>query len=185
MLGAVAGFLVAPLLWSLMVKPFGMPHPLDALVGPLGYGLMAVAFVASFVLSVALSVHATRALHLRHLTPWIALSEVYFLLATVSAWRAAVEMLIHPFWWAKTPHGRFGGLTVPAVGAEPEAAAASPPALLSASAPEWLPERSTQAQGPAQVTAPRREATSRQATLAFLSSAPILPITPGASARLP
>jgi len=111
---AVAGFLVAPLLWSLMVKPFGLAHRLDALVGPLGYGLLATAFVASAVLSIALSVHATREAHLRHLRPWILLSELYFLLATISAWRAAAEMLLRPFWWAKTSHGQFGGVAAPA-----------------------------------------------------------------------
>ncbi|PWK61175.1 glycosyltransferase family 2 protein [Roseicyclus mahoneyensis] len=110
MLFAVAGFLVAPLLWSLMVKPFGVAHPLDALVGPMGYGIMATAFVGSIVLSVALSIHATRAAHLRHLRPWIMLSELYFLLATISAARAAAEMLMRPFWWAKTTHGGFGGV---------------------------------------------------------------------------
>jgi cellulose synthase/poly-beta-1,6-N-acetylglucosamine synthase-like glycosyltransferase len=108
---AVAGFLVAPLLWSLMIKPLGFAHPLDALVGPLGYGVLATAFVASLILSVTLSLHATRAPHLRHLRPWILLSEIYFLLATLSAWRAVAEMLSRPFWWAKTAHGGFGGVT--------------------------------------------------------------------------
>lgn len=107
---AVAGFLVAPLLWSLMLKPFGVAHPLDAVVGPIGYGVMATAFVASLLLSLSLAFHATRAAHLRHLRPWILLCEVYFLLATASAWRAAVEMLVRPFWWAKTTHGQFGGI---------------------------------------------------------------------------
>lgn len=109
MLCAVAAFLVAPLLWSLMIKPLGYAHPLDAFVGPTGYGAMATAFVASMVLSAALSLHATRAAHLRHLRPWILLSELYFLLATISAWRAVGEMLSRPFWWAKTAHGGFGG----------------------------------------------------------------------------
>ena len=106
---AVAGFLAAPLLWSLMIKPFGHAHPLDALVGPTGYGALATVFVASMILSAALSLHATRAAHLRHLRPWILLSELYFLLATLSAWRALAEMLSRPFWWAKTAHGGFGG----------------------------------------------------------------------------
>jgi cellulose synthase/poly-beta-1,6-N-acetylglucosamine synthase-like glycosyltransferase len=106
---AVVGFLVAPLLWSLMIKPFGMAHPLDAVMPPLGYGILGTAFVASVVLSIAISVHATRATHLRQLRPYVLLSEIYFLLATVSASRAAVEMLVRPFWWAKTAHGGFGG----------------------------------------------------------------------------
>jgi cellulose synthase/poly-beta-1,6-N-acetylglucosamine synthase-like glycosyltransferase len=122
---AVAGFLVAPLLWSLLIKPFGVAHPLDALVGPTGYGVIATAFVASVVLSVALSLHATRAPHLRRLRPWMVLSEAYFFLATLSAWRAAVEMVLRPFWWAKTSHGQFGGL----------AAAPQPPPALSQGSP--------------------------------------------------
>ena len=113
MLFAVAGFLVAPLLWSLMIKPFGYDHPLDALVAPWGYGVLATAFVASILLSVVLSIKATRAPHLRHLRPYILLSEVYFLLGTISAWRAVAEMLSRPFWWAKTAHGRFSGASQP------------------------------------------------------------------------
>ena len=108
---AVAGFLVAPLLWSLMIKPFGFPHPLDALVGPLGYGVLATVFVASMILSIALAIHATRARHLRRLRPYIILADLYFLLGTLSAWRAAVEMLVRPFFWAKTSHGQFVGAT--------------------------------------------------------------------------
>ena len=86
---AVAGFLIAPLLWSLMIKPFGYAHPLDLLVSPFGYGILATIFVASVVLSIALAIHATRPAHLRHLRPYILLSELYFLLGTISAWRAA------------------------------------------------------------------------------------------------
>lgn len=110
---AVAGFLVAPLLWSLMVKPFGLAHPLDATVGPMGYGILATGFVASLCLSVAIAFRATRAQHLRGLRPFILLSELYFLLATLSAWRAFAEMLLRPFWWAKTEHGAFGGIAAP------------------------------------------------------------------------
>lgn len=108
---AVAGFLVAPLLWSLMIKPFGYAHPLDAVVGPFGYGVLATIFVASLVLSVTLAFYATRARHLRRLRPFIPLAELYFLLGTLSAWRAAAEMLLRPFFWAKTRHGHFGGAT--------------------------------------------------------------------------
>jgi len=129
---AVAGFLVAPLLWTLMVKPFGMAHPLDAVVGPLGYGVLATVFVASVCLSVAIGIHATRARHLRRLRPFILLSELYFLLATVSAWRALVEMLLRPFWWAKTTHGGFGGVRGPAA---PGLSGSPDPAPLPSGAP--------------------------------------------------
>jgi cellulose synthase/poly-beta-1,6-N-acetylglucosamine synthase-like glycosyltransferase len=111
---AVAGFLVAPLLWSLVVKPFGIAHPLDATVGPMGYGILATGFVASLCLSVAIAIRATQAPHLRGLRPYILLSELYFPLATLSAWRAFAEMLLRPFWWAKTDHGAFGGIAASA-----------------------------------------------------------------------
>lgn len=107
---AVAGFLVAPLLWSLMVKPLGVAHPLDAVVSPFGYGVLATIFVASVVLSLTLAVYATRAPHLRQLRPYILLSEVYFLLGTVSAWRAVLDIFYRPFDWAKTHHGQFGAI---------------------------------------------------------------------------
>jgi glycosyltransferase XagB len=107
---AVTGFLVAPLLWSLMIKPFGYAHPLDLVVSPFGYGILATVFVASVVLSIALAIYATQAAHLRHLRPYILLSEFYFLLGTLSAWRAVLEILHRPFDWAKTRHGQFGAL---------------------------------------------------------------------------
>ena len=125
---AVAGFLVAPLLWTLMVKPFGIAHPLDAVVDPLGYGILATVFVASLCLSAAIALRATRASHLRSLRPFILLSEFYFLLATLSAWRAATETLMRPFWWAKTTHGAFGGT-----------AGTDPPAVSAPPAPAPLP----------------------------------------------
>lgn len=112
-LGAVAGFLVAPLLWSLMIKPFGQAHPLDAIVGPTGYGVLGTAFVASSVLSIAVALQATAAPHLRHLRPAILLIELYFLLATLSAWKALADMIWRPFLWDKTEHGKFGGAAAP------------------------------------------------------------------------
>ena len=98
-----------------MVKPFGMAHPLDAVVGPLGYGVLATVFVASVCLSVAIGIHATRARHLRRLRPFILLSELVFPAGEPSRrGRALVEMLLRPFWWAKTTHGGFGGVRGPA-----------------------------------------------------------------------
>lgn len=126
---AVAGFLVAPLLWSLMIKPFGLAHPLDALMPPLGYGILGTAFVASVVLSMGIAVFATRPAHLRQHRPYVLLSELYFLLATVSAWRAALDMFVRPFWWAKTAHGGFGGTRDAAAADAFTPAQPEPPAL--------------------------------------------------------
>jgi len=108
---AVAGFLVAPLLWSLLALPFGLPHPLQSVITPPVFAGLAVAMALSLIVTMALAIYATRATHLRGLRPWVAVAEFYFLLATLSAWWAAAEMLFRPFWWAKTQHGGFGGVS--------------------------------------------------------------------------
>jgi hypothetical protein len=122
---AVAGFLVAPLLWSLMIKPFGLPHPLDAVLQPVHFAAIAVLMVASLLLSMALSFVATRPAHLRGCRPWIPLVELYHILGTLAAWRALTEMLVRPFFWAKTEHGKFGGTDAPTLAAQPCVSASS------------------------------------------------------------
>lgn len=39
------------------------------------------------------------------LLPWIALFPIYYLLMTISAWRAIKDILVQPFHWRKTDHG--------------------------------------------------------------------------------
>jgi hypothetical protein len=70
----------------------------------------------SLVLSVAVSVHACRAAHLRRLRPLAPLVEFYYTLGTFAAWIGAFELMARPFFWAKTRHGVYGGLAKP----EPE-----------------------------------------------------------------
>jgi hypothetical protein len=64
----------------------------------------------SLVLSVAVSVHACRAAHLRRLRPLAPLVEFYYTLGTFAAWIGAFELMARPFFWAKTRHGVYGGL---------------------------------------------------------------------------
>jgi cellulose synthase/poly-beta-1,6-N-acetylglucosamine synthase-like glycosyltransferase len=106
---AVIGYLLAPLLWSMMIIPFGVTHPVTSVLGPTQIGVLAVVFVAGLTLSLALSWHATRAAHLRRNRPYLLLFELYHVLGTVSAVLATVEMLVKPYFWAKTAHGQFGG----------------------------------------------------------------------------
>ena len=147
MLGAVLGFLLAPLLWSFLLKPFGVWHPLDGVLSPTAYGVLATLMVTGLVASMAISVHACRAPHLRRLRLAVPLAEPYYIFATVAAWIAVAELMARPFFWAKTAHGRFGA----AQPASPPAAgraglAGLPPALRTASAsggaaPSRLPVR--------------------------------------------
>lgn len=109
LLCAVLGFLLAPLLWTFIIKPFGAPHPLDAVLTPVQFGALAVMMVASLLLSMAISWAATRDAHLRRHRRWIPFVELYHGLGTFAAWTAAIEMIGRPFFWRKTEHGRFGG----------------------------------------------------------------------------
>ena len=108
-LGAVLGFLLAPLLWSLAVKLFGLWHPLDAVLSPMGYLVLGVAMLGGLALSIGVSVYACRLPHLRHLRKVAPLAEPYYLFATVAAWIGLSEVVARPFFWAKTNHGAFGG----------------------------------------------------------------------------
>lgn len=106
--GAVLGFLTAPVLWSFMLKPFGVWHPLDAVLSPFAYGALAVVMVTGLLGSIAISIYACRAKHLRHLRPIAPLVEPYYLFGTIAAWIGLFELMAKPFFWAKTTHGSFG-----------------------------------------------------------------------------
>jgi len=120
MFSAVLGFFLAPLLWSLMVVPFGVPHPLAAYLEPHHFVWLGGYMMLSLVLSVAVSVHACRAAHLRRLRPLTPMVELYYMLGTFAAWIGAVELVARPFFWAKTRHGVYGGLAKPQPDAPPE-----------------------------------------------------------------
>lgn len=106
--GAVLGFLTAPILWSFMLKPFGVWHPLDAVMTPFAYGALAAVMISGLCGSIAISIYACRAKHLRHLRPITPLVEPYYLFGTIAAWIGLFELMAKPFFWAKTTHGRFG-----------------------------------------------------------------------------
>ncbi|OAN73042.1 hypothetical protein A8B78_19250 [Jannaschia sp. EhC01] len=106
--GAVLGFLTAPLLWSFTLKPFGVWHPLDSVLSPAAYGALAAVMLTGLFGSIAISLYACRAKHLRHLRPISPLVEPYYLFGTIAAWIGLFELMAKPFFWAKTTHGGFG-----------------------------------------------------------------------------
>ena len=113
LLCAMLGFAMAPLLWSILVKPFGVWHPLDTFLTPVHYGVLGMIMMVGFGISLALGIYATRAAHLRNVRFWAIMMEFYHILGTLSVWRAVVEMLVSPFFWHKTQHGQFGAANTP------------------------------------------------------------------------
>ena len=107
LLGAVLGFAMAPLLWTLVVKLFGLWHPLDQFLTTRGYLGLALFFLASQALTFLAAWRASRLARHRSLRWWIPLLDVYFLLASAAAILGLIELAHRPFHWRKTEHGRF------------------------------------------------------------------------------
>ncbi len=106
-LGSLSQFLLAPLLWSFWVVPFGLPHPLvEAMPGPMFWTLAGV-FAASELLTIAIGAIAVSDPEHRFLVKWVPTLHVYWPLASFAAMKAMIELVTKPFYWDKTQHGSF------------------------------------------------------------------------------
>ncbi len=106
-LGTIAQFLLAPLLWSFMVIPFGIPHPLiDRL--PAGTVLaVGAVFLLSEVVNLTLGIIALRRTRHGLSLFWVPTMSVYFPLASLASYKALIELVTKPFYWDKTTHGLY------------------------------------------------------------------------------
>jgi cellulose synthase/poly-beta-1,6-N-acetylglucosamine synthase-like glycosyltransferase len=107
LLGSVIQALLAPLLWSLWIVPFGFAHPLRLVLPEAGFSTIMISFFAIEVLLVLVSWRAiTKTRH--RLSPlWVPTMLLYYPLATFAAWKAAWELFRVPHYWDKTSHGDF------------------------------------------------------------------------------
>ena len=130
LLGLVAGtpamFLACPLVWAFELFVFLGGH-LNGLQLP-GWLKLAAAvnFIAgngTMILLVALAARRRRAYSL---IPFALLNPFYWLLHSVAAWRALLQLVFSPFHWEKTPHGIVHGPHSPKVGGQPRAAGVVP-----------------------------------------------------------
>lgn len=106
-LGTLVQFLLAPVLWSLWLVPFGIYHPLQAVAPP---GLLQAAFWLFLITEVANLTVGCVGLRRRGggINPlWLATLHVYFPLGALASYKAAAELLHRPFHWDKTSHGHF------------------------------------------------------------------------------
>lgn len=107
--GTLSQFLLAPVLWSFWVIPFGITHPMQALLT----GPVFVAVVAAFILSEATNMF-THALGVTKagkmwLIKWIPTLHLYFPMAALAAYKGLYELTFKPFYWDKTAHGILPG----------------------------------------------------------------------------
>ena len=106
-LGSLSQLLLAPLLWSLWLLAFGLPHPLSALLaGSLGVTLTTL-FVLSEVLNVAVAIVGLRRSDHKINLLWVTTLHFYFPLGAIGSYKAAWELVRKPFYWDKTSHGHY------------------------------------------------------------------------------
>lgn len=115
--GTLSQFILAPVLWSFWVMPFGIPHPMDVHL----QGWVLIAVVAMFVFSeltnmFVLALGVTKAKKM-WLIKWIPTVHLYFPMAAIAAYKGLYELTFKPFYWDKTTHGV---LLPPAPTASPE-----------------------------------------------------------------
>lgn len=109
LLGSVIHALTAPLLWSLWLVAFGLPHPVARLLGPLGFDLLGGLFVLTALLGMGFGIAGLRRAGAPVSALWVPTLAFYNPMATAAAWKAAAEMVTRPFWWDKTRHGLSAG----------------------------------------------------------------------------
>jgi cellulose synthase/poly-beta-1,6-N-acetylglucosamine synthase-like glycosyltransferase len=106
-LGTIAQFLLAPLLLSFMIVPFGLSHPLlAALPTPAIWAMMSV-FILTEVTNLVIGIIGLRRTGHGLSLWWVATMGVYFPLASLAAYKALIEVATKPFFWDKTTHGIF------------------------------------------------------------------------------
>ena len=105
--GTLSQFVLAPLLWSFWLMLFGLPHPLDDVLGKPVMIALAVAFLASEVLGIVVSAMAVTSIGKPELIKWTPTLHLYFPLAVMAAYKGVIELATKPFYWDKTAHGVF------------------------------------------------------------------------------
>jgi cellulose synthase/poly-beta-1,6-N-acetylglucosamine synthase-like glycosyltransferase len=106
-LGTIAQFVMAPILWSFLLLPFGFDHPLYAALPAAAVWTIAAIFFLSEsanMLIGALGLGRTR--HGLSIL-WVLTLKVYYPLASLAAYKGLLELATRPFYWDKTTHGLF------------------------------------------------------------------------------
>ena len=112
-LGSVSQALLAPLLWSFWVLPFGVAHPVAQALPPAALVALIALFITSEAISVVLNILALRSTPHRFSRLWVPTLQIYHVLGAFAAYKAAWELLTRPFYWDKTSHGHFDGSADP------------------------------------------------------------------------
>lgn len=103
--GTLSQFVLAPVLWSFWVMPFGVAHPMATYL----QGWVLILVIGLFIFSeltnmFVLALGVTKAKKM-WLIKWIPTMQFYFPMAAVAAYKGFYELTCKPFYWDKTAHG--------------------------------------------------------------------------------
>ena len=108
-LGAILDALLMPLMWSMIVLPFGLWHPIVDWLPGWGTTALGAGLVTVTAMDLAIAMAGCSSPHHRGLRTWVPTMKLYFPLATLAVTKALIEIAFRPFHWDKTAHGAFGG----------------------------------------------------------------------------
>ena len=104
-LASLSQFILAPVLWSFWIIPFGLPHPILPLLGPNATQAVISFFLTIIGADIIISLFALSKTRHRGLGRYTPTLWLYFHLGTLAAFKAAYEMIFDPYFWDKTAHG--------------------------------------------------------------------------------
>ena len=104
-LASLSQFILAPVLWSFWIIPFGLPHPILPLLGPNGAQTIISFFLTILGADIIISLFALSKPHHRGLGRYTPTLWLYFHLGTLAAFKAGYEMIFSPYFWDKTTLG--------------------------------------------------------------------------------
>ncbi|HMS93636.1 MAG TPA: glycosyltransferase [Tabrizicola sp.] len=106
-IGTSLQFLMAPLLLSFLIVPFGYHHALYEALPAGATRVLTGTFALCELVNMAIGMIGLSRTRHRLSLWWVATMSVYFSLACLAAYKAVFEIATRPFYWDKTQHGIF------------------------------------------------------------------------------
>lgn len=103
--GTLSQFLLAPVLWSFWVIPFGIAHPMQSLLTGGVFWVVVACFILSELTNMFTHALGVTKADKMWLIRWIPTLHFYFPMAAAAAYKGMFELAWNPFYWDKTAHG--------------------------------------------------------------------------------
>jgi cellulose synthase/poly-beta-1,6-N-acetylglucosamine synthase-like glycosyltransferase len=105
-LTSILQFTLAPMLWSFWLIAVGMSHPVTTILPDGILSLIVILFLSTELVSLLVGITAISLSPHTRLLPWVPTLSLYFPLGVAAAYKALYELIVNPFYWDKTMHGK-------------------------------------------------------------------------------